>query len=331
MNPMAPIKSVTKTRRQRGATIVELMVALTVGMLVLLMAGAMLLSANAAYLAQVEAAALDDAGRYALELITRAARQASFVNWERDDDSADASMAPAGLRGLDARTLARASNAIDGADNPPGDVVNGSDVLALRFAGAGNAAGGDGSVLNCAGFGVGRYQEGWSIFYVGRNAAGEAELRCKYRANVSWSADAIVGGIDTFQVLYGLDTDTPADGVANEYVSAAVLDERDAALLLPAPTAADPQAHERERLRRTHWKRVTSIRVALLIHAPRRGLPGGESRVFDLFGRAYSVAAAGADAGVRLDEAQLPGEARQRARKLFAATVLLRNAPAGAP
>ena len=323
------MKQIRQTRRQRGATIVELMVALTVGMLVLLMAGAMLLSANAAYLAQVEAAALDDAGRYALELITRAARQASFVNWERDDAGADASMAPAGLRGLDARTLARTSDAIDATDNPPGDAVNGSDVLALRFAGAGNAAGGDGSVLNCAGFGVGRYQQGWSIFYVARNAAGEAELRCKYRANGSWSADAIVGGIDTFQVLYGLDTDTPADGVANEYVSAAVLDERDAALILPvlpAPTAADPQVRERERLGRTHWKRVTSIRVALVIHATRRGLPGVDPRVFDLFGRAYSDAAAGTDPGVRLDEAQLPGEARQ----LFAATVLLRNAPAGA-
>ena len=323
MKPMTPM---TQTRCQRGATIVELMVALTVGMLVLLMAGAMLLSANAAYLAQVEAAALDDAGRYALELITRAVRQASFVDWERDDAGADASMAPAGVRGLDAHTLARATDAID---NPLDDAVNGSDVLALRFAGAGNAAGGDGSVLNCAGFGVGRYQEGWSIFYVARNAAGEAELRCKYRAN-SWSADAIVGGIDTFQVLYGLDTDTPADGVANEYVSAAVLDERDAALLLPAPTTADPQARERARLRRTHWKRITSIRVALLMHAPQRGLPGLEPKVFDLFGRAYSAAAAGTDPGVRLDEAQLPGAARQRARKLFATTVLLRNAAAGA-
>ena len=203
-------------RRQRGATIVELMIALTVGMLVLLMAGGMLVSANAAYLAQVEAAALDDAGRYALEIVTRAARQGGFVNWEREEAGPDASMAPAFVRGLDARTLARATDTIEGADNPPDGAVNGSDVLAVRFAGAGNGAGGDGSVIDCAGFGVGQHEEGWSIFYVARNAAGEAELRCKYRGKVSWSADAIAGGIDTFQVLYGLDTDTPADGVANQ-------------------------------------------------------------------------------------------------------------------
>lgn len=306
-------------RRQRGATMAELMVALTIGMLVLLMAAGLLVSANAAYSAQVEAAAIDDGGRYALEIITRAARQAAFVNWERDEAGLDQHTAPARIGGLDARTLARAS---DGISDPLGDAVNGSDVLAVRFAGAGMAAGGDGSVVNCAGFGVGEQEEGWSIFYVARNAAGEAELRCKYRGSSSWGADAIVGGIDTFQALYGLDTDDPADGIANEYVSASVLDERDAALVL---AAADPAAREREYRRRTHWKRVTSIRVALVIHGARRSRSDAEPLVFDLFGRAYSDAAASADPGVRLQEEQMPGELRQRGRKMFASTVLLRN------
>jgi type IV pilus assembly protein PilW len=308
-------------KRQRGATIVELMVALTIGMLVLLMAAGMLVTASAAYLAQIEAAALDDAGRYALEIITRAARQAAFVNWERAEAGQDQDTAPAPVGGLDARTLARAT---DGIEAPLGDAVNGSDVLAVRFAGAGSAANGDGSVTNCAGFGVNEHEEGWSIFHVARNAAGEAELRCKYRGNSSWSADAIIGGIDTFQVLYGLDTDSAPDGVANEYVSAGVLDERDAALVL---AAFDPAARERERLRRTHWKRITSIRVALVLHGQRRASSDAEPIVFDLFGRAYSDAAGGIDAGVRLDEAHMPNELRQRGRKMFATTVLLRNPP----
>ena len=315
-----------RINRQRGATIVELMVALTVGMLVLLMAAGMLVSASAAYAAQVEAAALDDAGRFALEIITRAARQGGFVDWERDEAGAgagaDPGAAPAHVTGLDARTLARATEGIDG---PLGDAVNGSDVLALRFAGAGGGANGDGSVVDCAGFGVGRHEQGWSIFYVARSASGDAELRCKYRGNSNWSADAIVAGIDSFQVLYGLDTDSPGDGVANEYVSASVLEQRDAALVL---TAADSAARERERLRRSHWKRVTSIRVALVIHGSRRGTKGFEAVVFDLFGRAYSDAAAGFDPGVRLDEAQMPDEVRYRARRMFASTVLLRN-PSG--
>jgi type IV pilus assembly protein PilW len=309
---------------QHGATLVELMVALAVGTLVLSLAAAMLVSANAAYAAQIEAAALDDAGRYALEIVTRAARQAGFVNWEREEAGQDQTTAPAHIKGLDARSLARAT---DGIEDPLVDAVNGSDVLALRFAGAGAAAGGDGSVIDCAGFGVNQHEEGWSIFYVARNAAGEAELRCKYRGNSSWGADAIVAGIDSFQVLYGLDTDTPFDGVANEYVSAGVVDERDAALVL---AAADPAARERERLRRTYWKRVTSIRVAVVVHAQRPGRVEAEPIVFHLFGRAYSDAAGGADPGVRLDEAQMPDELRRRGRKLFATTVLLRNPAPGA-
>ena len=222
-------------KRQRGATLAELIVAAAVGMLVMLMAGALLVSANAAYVGQVEAAAVDDSGRYALEIITRAARQAAFVNWERGEAGADRATAPPSIGGLDARSLSRAT---EGIDSPLADAVNGSDVLALRYGGAA-----DGSVISCAGFAVDEADDGWSIFYVGRNAGGDAELRCKYRGKNSWGADAIIGGVDTFQVLYGLDTDSPADGVANEFVSAAVIDERDAALVL---AAAEPLARQRE-------------------------------------------------------------------------------------
>jgi type IV pilus assembly protein PilW len=305
-------------KRQYGATIAELMVATAIGMLAMLMAAGLLVSANTAYLTQVEAAAVEDSGRYALEIITRATRQAAFVNWERDEAGLDQDAAPARIGGHDARSLSRAT---EGIDSPLADAVNGSDVLAVRFAGAA-----DGSVVSCAGFGVGEQDDGWSIFYIGRSTSGEAELRCKYRGKNSWGADAVIGGVDTFQVLYGLDTDTPADGVANEYVSAGVLDERDAALVL---TAADPAARERELRRRTHWKRVASLRVALVLHGAARARADDEPMVFDLFGRAYSDAFGDADRGVHLAEEALPDELRRRQRRMFASTVLLRNAPAG--
>lgn len=303
-------------KRQRGTTIVELMVAATVGLFVMLLAAGLLVSANAAYVGQVEAAAIEDSGRYALEIITRAARQAAFVNWERDEAGADRATAPAGIGGLDARSLSRTA---EGIDAPLSDAVGGSDVLALRYGGAA-----DGSVINCAGFAVDAADDGWSIFYVGRNAGGEAELRCKYRGKTSWGADAIVGGVDTFQVLYGLDTDSPADGLANEYVSAAVLDQRDAALVL---VAADPPARLRELRRRTHWKRVASIRVALVVHGARRDRADGEPLALDLFGRPYSDAFGAVDQGVHLTEQTMPDDLRQRERRMFTSTVLLRNAP----
>ncbi|HEU4375638.1 MAG TPA: PilW family protein [Telluria sp.] len=302
-------------KRQHGATIVELMVAAAVGLLAMLLAAGLLVSANAAYVGQVEAAAVDDSGRYALEIIARAARQAAFVNWERDEAGADRGTAPASIAGLDARSLGRTT---EGIDVPQADTVNGSDVLALRYGGAA-----DGSVISCAGFAVGEADDGWSIFYVDRNAGGEAELRCKYRGKNNWSADAIVGGVDTFQVLYGLDTDSPPDGLANEYVSAAVLDQRDAALVL---VAADPAARLRELRRRTHWKRIASIRVALVVHGARPDRPAEEPLAFDLFGRAYSDAFGAGDHGVHLTEQTMSDDLRRRERRMFTSTVLLRNA-----
>jgi type IV pilus assembly protein PilW len=177
-------------------------------------------------------------------------------------------------------------------------------------------------MTSCAGFPVSELEDGWSIFYVALNAGGEAELRCKYRGNASWGSDAIVSGVDTFQVLYGLDTDTPPDGVANQYVTATALERLDDALVL---AGADPAARERERLRRTHWKRITSIKLGLLLHGAKRSRADQEPALYDLFGSAYSDAYGGVDRGTRMREEQMPDELRLRERKMFSSTILLRN------
>ncbi|HZV63827.1 MAG TPA: PilW family protein [Telluria sp.] len=313
----------TAPRKQHGLTHAELLVAMALGLMVALMAGALLVSANGAYQSQVDAAGVDDGGRYALEIIARAARQTAFVNWDRDEVGVGIDpTAPANIAGLDDHALDKVS---DGIDDPLPGAVNGSDVLALRFVGSGPAPDGDGSVISCAGFSVGALEQGWSIFYVARSAAGDAELRCKYRGKTSWGADAIVGGVDSFQVLYGLDTDVPPDGVANQYVSASTLDHLDQSLLL---TGADPAARARELRRRTHWKRIASIKVALVLHGAGHAASGREPAVFDLFGPAYGDAFGAIDPGTRLREVQMTDDLRRRERKLFAVTTLLRN-PSG--
>jgi type IV pilus assembly protein PilW len=299
-------------RRQGGMTMAELLVALAVGLGVLLGAGSLFVWASRAYAAQAETAAMDDAGRYALDAIARAVRQSGALDWEGGAPAPDA---PAALAGLDARSLERSSFALD---DPQGEPVNGSDVLAVRFAGSGAPPGGDGSILDCAGFSVHRDEEGWSIFYVGRNAQGQAELRCKYRGAGAWSADALIGGVDGFQVLYGLDAD--GDGVPERYVNASVLAALDAALAPAGATAAERAADLR---RRTHWKKVASVRVALLLHGPSSSLGSARALVHDLFGPVYGALAADDDAGVRLREADLAGEGAPRYRKVFGTTIAL--------
>jgi len=313
----AAAPAIRRQYRQRGLTLAEMIIALAAGLGVVLIATRLLVLGNGAYAAQMDGAALDDGGRYALALIGHAVRQAGHVDPAQLDFGGSAAAPPARLAGLDARSLARTTPDI--ADPLP-DAVNGSDVLALRFPGAGAMPDGDGSVLNCAGFALADGEEGWSIFYVARNAEGEPELRCKYRGATSWSADAVVGGVDGFQVLYGIDTDTPSDGVPNRYVNAAAIAALDAALGL----GADDDALRRQ----THWKRVASVRVGLLLHGARatRTEPGNAG--FDLFGAAYAAATGGTDPGASLQEAGMPLALRQRERRLFTMTVAV---PSPAP
>jgi type IV pilus assembly protein PilW len=297
-------------------TLAEMMVAIAVGLVVVLAAARLLGLANGAHAAQMESAALDDAGRYALELVGRAVRQAALVDPLQLDLSGPVDALPARLAGLDARSL---GGTTAGIGVPLAAVANGSDVLAVRFPGAGAGPSGDGSVLDCAGFGVAAGEEGWSIFYVAKNSNGDTELRCKYRGAGSWSADAVVGGVDSFQVLYGIDTDTPRDGAANRYVNADAIRALDAALGAGLPP--------NELNRRTWWKRVVSVRIGLLLHGARPTRQGRADAEYALFGPVHAADAPAGDTGTVIREGALPDALQRRERRLFSATVAL---PAGA-
>ena len=304
-------------KRQRGLTVTELLVAVAIGTMVTLLAVTLLVSANASYVAHTEQANLDDAGRFAMSTLERAARQTGFADWERNGAAGANVDGPSPIHGLDAASL---SSDKVGTTDPHPPVVNGSDVLALRFAGSGSAKG-DGSSTTCAGFAVGAGQEGWSIFYVGASAKGEPELRCKYRGANGWSADAVVAGVDSFQVLYGIDTDAIADGQANRFATASEINTLDAGLALDGDTEL---ARARDQMRKTHWKRVASLKVALVLHGSRRSKSIGAESVMHLFGVAYSNAAPG-DKGARVDQALMKPALRERERRTFSSTIMLRN------
>jgi type IV pilus assembly protein PilW len=296
----------------RGLTLVEMLVALALGLATLLVATRLMLLATGVQSAQAELAALDDGGRYALELLGRAVRQAGYVDpavLAAPDAATLLDTAPAAVAGLDAHALSRTSNALD---DPLPDQVNGSDVLALRFPGAGTPPDGDGSMASCAGFPVAQGQQGWSIFYVARNSEGEAELRCKYRGAANWSADALVTGVDGFQVMYGLDTDTPRDGVPNRYVNADAIRALDATL----PAGLAPEQFNRL----TYWKRVVAVRVGLLLHTGRPTRAEAGAATYHLLGPDASDSS---DIGSRIDESALPPEQRRRERRLFSMTFAL--------
>ncbi len=312
---------------ERGWTVIEFAIAMLLGLLVMLFSGGLLLASSSSFRGNSAAMQLNDSGRHAVDVVEQAVRQGAFVNWDAVAAPAelDAGAAPA-IAGLDAQSISRGS---DGISRPLAAVANGSDVLAIRFAGSGGGSNGDGSMLNCGGFGVAaaatEAERGWSIFYVALNAQGEAELRCKYRGANGWGADAIARGVDSFQVLYGLDTDSPADGVPNTYVNASAINALDAALVLVDGTPAELL---RDRNRKTNWKRVCSVKVALLLHGDLGSRPDSVPGQFELFGKAYADAHGG-DAGVRVLESQLPLPLQLRVRQVFSATIMLRNRSGG--
>lgn len=306
-----------------GWSIVEFMIAVALGLLVTLLATGLFLASGSNYRNHSETMWLNDGGRYALQIMAQSIRQSAFINW--DGDAAPFELSAETSAAIDGRDAASIGRASDGISVPLAAVANGSDVLALRFSGSGGGANGDGSSLNCAGFGVpaplDANARGWSIFYVAADAGGEAELRCKYRGAAGWGADAIVRGVDSFQVLYGLDTDTPVDGLPNTYLNATAVRGLDDALVL---VGATPDELARDFNRKTHWKRVRSVKLALLLHGDSNSRADTVQTRFDLFGAAYSDTH-GEDMGALVVEGSFPPSQRYRARKVFNMTVALRN------
>jgi type IV pilus assembly protein PilW len=292
-----------------GLTLVELMISIAIGLVVMLAATALLLSSKSAYTGQDEEARMDESGRYALEIVARAVRQAGYLG--RDGAAVPIIDTPA-ILGLDASTVRRNTPGIE-APSPSG--INHSDVLAVRYLGSGSGSG-DGTILNCAGFSVpADGSQGSSIFYVAADAAGEPQLYCKYAGSAGWTADAVVRGVESFQVLYGVDADE--DG----------LPER----MLPAD-AIGPVPEDAAAARDSLWARVVAVRVALLMRATGSGKAGTENRVYDLFGNDYGDMYGAADHGTRIDESGLAPTLQRRMRRIYSTTIQVRNpAPGAAP
>ncbi len=306
-------------RFQQGVTLIELLVASATGLLVLAAGAALLLSSKAAYIAHDEHGRLQESGRHALLLLSRAVRQAGYEPWDQAaGPMLNLPSLSAAVRGLDARSLKAATVALA---QPMASAVNGSDVLALRFFGAG-ADTVDGSMLNCAGFAVPasadqEHGRGWSIFFVGKDQSGEPELRCKYQGKTSWNSEAMVRGVESFQVLYGLDSD--ADGLPNQFLNASALDRLDQEL---EGTAGVPDVVTFNQ--RTHWKRVVALKLSVLMRSG-KGLSGRSPRQHALFGPAHAAALGASDSGTVIDEDALSLAERSRLRQVFSTTVYLRN------
>lgn len=326
--------------RQRGLSLIELLVALGLGLVVVVIAATALLLGQQGYRTVDTTTQLRDRERFAADLIARIIVQAGYQDLGAATVSLRSTAVLSGqsdpepdIYGWNNAVYANPDNLIlsettkitDG--NRPtkcGTVndtscKNGSDVLVTRYQGVTSPTDptkADNTMINCKGEGESGLSTGnlndraASVFHVTRDTSGEPSLSCSYYnfASGAWVASTpLIEGVETFQVLYGTDGVSPGltptgaqDTVAERWLRADQL------------TVAGNAASTRE-----NWRRVRAVRIGLVLRGP---VGSAQQSKTDTFASLGSMYASTDDTGSNLEVA---ADRRLRLQSTF--TVHLRN------
>jgi type IV pilus assembly protein PilW len=226
-------------RGQGGFTLVELLVAMALGLLVIAIAGGALLLGRQGFDAVDNGTQLRDKQRLAIDLLTRTVVQAGFEDYAAAVTTfranADTTSLEPDIFGWNNAIYAvpgidiSATTAITNGNRPGkcGSVAdtscnNGSDILVVRYQGVNSptdATKTDNTMVNCGGGGERGLttndlnERGASLFHVNRGADGEPSLSCSYYSHAAatpgWVNTPLIEGVESFQVLYGTDGVVP--------------------------------------------------------------------------------------------------------------------------
>ncbi|WPC65536.1 PilW family protein [Rhodoferax ferrireducens] len=286
-----PRRLPTTGRKQRGLTLVELLVALGLGLLVVVIAATALLLGQQGYRSVDTTTQLRDRERFAADLLARVIIQTGY----QDLGAGSVSLrSTAKLLGNDPEPdiygwnnavykdpddlLLSTSTKITNGNRPGACTVNdtscknGSDVLVVRYQGVNSptdATKPDNTMINCMGLGEAGLTNGdlndraTSIFHVTRGTNGEPSLSCSYYnfATGVWVASQpMIEGVESFQVLFGTDGVTPLTAASAAATQDTVADRwlRADQLTVAGNTAAT----------RENWRRVRAVRVGLVLRGP---------------------------------------------------------------
>ncbi|MET0544280.1 MAG: PilW family protein, partial [Variovorax sp.] len=249
--------------RQRGLTLIELMIAMTLTLVVVIAAGSALLVARRGFTTVDAVGQLQDNARFATDLIQRIAGQAGFLDagFARETQTGAFAMVgvdtgPAPVQGYNDAINPTGFVAVNGSRSSgcprsaATECSNGSDILILRAQSSQGFEGGtasDRTMIDCHGdaepAAPGTRDDAIvSMFHVRVGNDGEPSLVCTAgtQAGAKGTAQPLVRGVESFQVLYGVDGVTPkaapeagsvTDSVPDRYLRAdqMVVDGDDAA------------------------------------------------------------------------------------------------------
>ena len=306
--PLHSKRCVAARRGARGFTLIELMVSLALTLLVVMVAAAALQVARRGHTTTDAASRLLDNARFAADAVQKLVGQVGYL----DADIA----AETDGSGFVAAAMAAAEPFVQGQDDaiyPSGAKgINGSDILTLRFQASAVVPGSpksDGTMLDCMGARIDgvpadRSDASVSKLFLRVGSDGEPSLMCATGVTKSGvttmdpTIQPIVQGVETFQVLYGVDGVLPntrpvgtADSVAERYLRASQM-------VVPGDMEGT----------QLNWQRVRSLRIGLVLRSAPNSVQDRTLRtpLFPL-GKAMSAAD---DAGARFVPA-MDGRLRQ--------------------
>lgn len=331
------------SRTQRGLTLIELLVALGLGMLVVMIGTTALLIGQQGYRSVDVTAQLRDRERFAADLIGRVIVQIGYQDYGSSTPTfrakalADAKVDPSfdpepDIWGWNNAVYKEPGSLVLSTDtqitngNRPGACTvtdtscrNGSDVLVLRFQGANSATDpskSDNTMINCMGQGEAGLTGGnlndraVSIFHVTRGTNGEPALSCTYYNHKTgvWSTPApMIEGVESFQLLFG------TDGVSLAPPNATPDNTPDLWLRADQLTVAGNIVATRD-----NWRRVRAVRVGLVLRGDVGSAPQTTTATFAPLGSMYTNSTD--DTGASLNVA---ADGRLRLQSTF--TIHLRN------
>ncbi len=337
---MMPRRFPDSGRNQHGLTLIELLVALGLGLLVTVIAATALLLGQQGYRSVDATTQIRDRERFATDLLARVIIQAGYQDLGAENVSlrSTAGLVPGNDPEPDiygwnnavykppADLILSEGTKITSGNRPGSCTVNDtscknlSDVLVVRYQGVNSpidATKPDNTMINCAGQGEAGLTSGnlndraVSMFHVTREANGEPSLSCSYYnfATGSWvGSRQMIEGVESFQVLFGTDGVSPntaptaaQDSVADRWLRADEL------------TVAGNFAATRE-----NWRRVRAVRVGLVLRGPVGSAQQATTATFTPLGPMY--ASSDATTGSSLTVA---ADGRLRQQSTF--TVHLRN------
>ncbi len=217
---------------QYGFTMVELLVAMTIGLFLVAGVFQMFVANKQSSRIQNNLSHVQENGRFAISEIGRVLRMAGLKS-DPTDTTTFTTVANVAITGVD--------NASPGADN-----------ISVSFQGVAGSAGA-GGVVDCLGTRFFSTTPATTItnqFYLANDANGVRSLFCTETTAVAPTPQPLVGNVSDMQITYGVDT--IGNGDASYYVDATTV---------AAGTAGVPD-----------WSRVVSVHISLLVVSQQDGV-----------------------------------------------------------